>query len=70
MPKYDRRHSLSIVGNYDIDEKWQIGAVFTYSSGQSFTSGIGRYMIRTTIGPVDHILPDLFITIVCHPIIG
>ncbi|MBN1397720.1 MAG: TonB-dependent receptor [Bacteroidetes bacterium] len=57
MPRFDRRHSLSIVGNYDIDEKWQVGAVFTYSSGQSFTSGIGRYMIRTTIGPVDHILP-------------
>ena len=57
MPKFDRRHSLSIVGNYDIDEKWQIGAVFTYSTGQPFTDGIARYSIHTDLGIIDNIMP-------------
>jgi outer membrane receptor for ferrienterochelin and colicin len=57
MPKFDRRHSLSIVGNYDIDEKWQISAVFTYSTGQSFTDGIARYSIHTDLGIIDNIMP-------------
>jgi len=57
MPKFDRRHSLSIVSNYDIDEKWQIGAVFTYSTGQSFTDGIARYSIHTDLGIIDNIMP-------------
>jgi len=61
MPKYDRRHDLSVVGNYQLSEKWKLGFVFTYSTGQSFTAGIARYAIQTPVGNMEQILPgDLY----------
>jgi hypothetical protein len=61
MPKYDRRHDLSVVGNYQLDENWKLGFVFTYSTGQSFTAGTARYAVQTPLGNMEHILPgDLY----------
>jgi hypothetical protein len=61
MPKYDRRHDLSVIGNYQLAETWKLGFVFTYSTGQSFTAGIARYAIQTPVGSFEHILPgDLY----------
>jgi hypothetical protein len=57
MPKYDRRHDLSVVGNYQLDEDWKVGFVFTYSTGQTFTQGIGRYAVQTPDGTFQQILP-------------
>jgi hypothetical protein len=57
MPRFDRRHDLSIVGNYDIDENWRLGVTFTYSTGQSFTDALARYTVRTPLGTFDHLLP-------------
>lgn len=61
MPKFDRRHDLSVVGNYQLSENWKLGFVFTYSTGQSFTAGIARYAIQAPDGNFEHILPgDLY----------
>lgn len=35
--KYDRRHDLSVVGNYEVNTKWRVGAVFVYGSGNATT---------------------------------
>lgn len=42
-PKYDRRHDLKVVAQYQIDEKWSIGATFMYQSGQSYTGATSRF---------------------------
>jgi hypothetical protein len=36
-PKYDRRHDFKVVGQYQINEDWLVGANFLFQSGQSYT---------------------------------
>jgi len=40
---YDRRHNLSLVGTYEFNDKWSMGATFVYSTGRPFTLPVGRY---------------------------
>jgi hypothetical protein len=35
--KYDRRHDISVVANYDLSKKWKMGGVFVYASGNAAT---------------------------------
>lgn len=42
-PKYDRRHDLKIVGQYQLSDRWDIGASFTFQSGQSYTGVTSRF---------------------------
>lgn len=35
--RFDRRHDLSVVGNYEINQKWKIGGVFVYGTGNATT---------------------------------
>lgn len=35
--KFDRRHDLSLVLNYDLNYRWQFSGVFVYSSGNTLT---------------------------------
>jgi hypothetical protein len=44
-PKYDRRHDLSVVGEYRRG-KWRYGAAFVYATGQAFTPVASRYTLR------------------------
>ena len=37
VAKYDRRHDLSITGTYQLNNKWKLGAVFVYASGNATT---------------------------------
>jgi hypothetical protein len=43
--KYDRRHSVSVVANYIINRKWDIGLVWVYNSGSRFTAQVGKYFM-------------------------
>lgn len=45
-PKYDRRHDIKIVGQYELDEDWEFGANFTFQSGQSYTGVTSMFMTR------------------------
>lgn len=45
-PKYDRRHDLKIVGQYKINDRWDLGGSFTYQTGQSYTGVTSRYEAR------------------------
>ena len=55
--KFDRRHDLSIVLNYQPNAKWQFSAVWVYMTGARFTPQIGQYfMPNASLTNVD-ILP-------------
>jgi len=43
--KYDRRHDLSVVLQYKINEKWKLSATFIYGSGQTTTPVVNRSLI-------------------------
>ncbi len=45
-PKYDRRHDLKIVTQFEINETWDVGAIFTFQSGQSYTGATSRFQTR------------------------
>ncbi len=45
--KYDRRHDISLVGNYKIAKKWMISASWVLSTGNPFTARIGQYIVLT-----------------------
>ncbi len=41
--KYDRRHDISIVANYDITKRLSVSGVWVYGTGQRFTGRLGQY---------------------------
>lgn len=43
--KHDRRHDLSVVGTYKLNDKWDFSAVFVYATGSCFTMPTGMYMM-------------------------
>jgi hypothetical protein len=43
--KYDRRHDLSVVGTYQLNEKWKFSAVFVYGSGNAISLPERFYVI-------------------------
>ena len=44
--KYDKPHDLTITGNYNLNKRWSISALFTYSSGVNVTMPIARYLVQ------------------------
>lgn len=47
--KYDRRHDLSIVSTYELNEKWSFSATFVYATGNAITLPVSRYVIEGRI---------------------
>ena len=47
--KFDRRHDLSVVIDYTINEKWRLGGVFVYATGNAISLPIQRYMLEGRI---------------------
>lgn len=44
--KYDRRHDISVVGNYEQSKKWKFGVVFVYGTGNAITLPERFYVIN------------------------
>ena len=42
-PKYDRLHDLKIVTQYQLSDDWDVGATFTFQTGQSYTGASSRF---------------------------
>ncbi len=42
-PKYDRLHDFKLVAQYELDDRWNFGASFTFQTGQSFTGATSRF---------------------------
>jgi hypothetical protein len=47
--RYDRRHNLSIVGSYRINDHWTFGATFVFQTGIAFTLPESKYFIEGNI---------------------
>lgn len=41
--RYDRRHVLSVVGSYKLNQRWTLSSVFVYNSGTAYTLPVGRF---------------------------
>lgn len=44
--KYDRRHDISVVGNYEINKKWRVSTVFVYGTGSAISVPERFYFIN------------------------
>ncbi|MFN3528450.1 MAG: TonB-dependent receptor [Bacteroidia bacterium] len=47
--KFDRRHDLSLVGSYKVDDRWIFSSTFVYATGNAFTIPESRYFIEGRI---------------------
>lgn len=45
-PRFDRRHDISAVLSWAVSENINIGATWTYASGQGFTLPVSQYLIN------------------------
>jgi outer membrane cobalamin receptor len=41
-PRWDRRHDIKIVAQYQLNDRWDLGATFTFQTGQSYTGITSR----------------------------
>ncbi|MFI5218642.1 MAG: carboxypeptidase-like regulatory domain-containing protein [Bacteroidia bacterium] len=48
--KYDRRHDISVVMSFDISERWTLGLIWVYATGNAHTLSQDRYFLN---GPAD-----------------
>ena len=44
--RFDRRHDISVVASYELNKKWDLGAVFVYSSGNLLWLPTGVYFFE------------------------
>ena len=42
----DRRHDISIVGNYQLTKRWTLTGAWVFNTGQAFTAPSGKYQIE------------------------
>jgi hypothetical protein len=47
--RFDRRHDLSFVGTYRINNRWTFGGTFIYGTGQATTLPLRRYYLEGTV---------------------
>jgi hypothetical protein len=45
LARYDRRHNLAVVMNYQLSKRWSVSSVFEFISGSRFTPIIGQYVV-------------------------
>lgn len=43
FPRYDRRHDVSILATYKLNDQWKFSAVWVYATGIAFTPTVGRF---------------------------
>jgi len=44
-PKYDRRHDLNVVANFDLSSRWRLTSVFSLATGQAYTEPVSQYKL-------------------------
>jgi hypothetical protein len=44
--KFDRRHDVSVVLDWKIDDRWRIGAAWVYATGNAMTLPVERYLFE------------------------
>ncbi|MEO8589259.1 MAG: TonB-dependent receptor [Flavobacteriales bacterium] len=43
--RQDRTHDVSVVGTYELNERWSFSALWTYNTGNAVTFPTGKYMV-------------------------
>ncbi|MBI1184997.1 TonB-dependent receptor plug domain-containing protein [bacterium] len=43
FPRYDRRHDVSVLATYHLNNKWKFSAVWVFATGIAYTPTVGRY---------------------------
>ena len=61
-PKYDRRHDLNLVGNYDLGKNWRATGVFSYATGQAYTEPTGQYKLLDAQNLTGQAATDVLVT--------
>jgi TonB dependent receptor/TonB-dependent Receptor Plug Domain/Carboxypeptidase regulatory-like domain len=51
-PRYDRRHDISVVATYRLSDAWELGASWTFATGQAFTMPSAQF-VYTGVPGVD-----------------
>ena len=54
---YDRRHDISLVLNYEIDDKWNFSYVYVYGTGRALTLSDASFMTYVNAGVEQNIMP-------------
>jgi hypothetical protein len=49
---YDKRHDISLVLNYKLSSKWDIGMNFTYQTGRPITPPEGKFQVEDWVVPI------------------
>lgn len=49
---YDKRHDISLVLNYKLSSKWDIGMNFTYQTGRPITPPNGKFQVEDWVVPI------------------
>lgn len=47
--RYDRRHDLSVVAAYRLNDRWDFSSTFVYATGNAFTMPVGLYIMNGNI---------------------
>jgi hypothetical protein len=47
--RFDRRHDLSVVLDWKVNEKWRIAGTFVYATGNSITLPVARFLLEGRI---------------------
>jgi hypothetical protein len=50
-PRYDRRHDISFVLGYDVNENFNLGITWVYGTGQAYFLPIGQYRMAGLSAP-------------------
>ncbi len=50
--KYDKTHDISVVGSYDLNDRWDFAATWIYGTGSAVTMPTGRFEYAGVIAPV------------------
>jgi len=56
--RYDRRHNVSLVTNYDLTDRWTFSAVWEFISGARFTPIIGYYSVPNAAATGIDLIPQ------------
>ncbi len=52
LSNYDKIHDISVVATYQINSKWDLGAVFVFQSGRPYTPPEGKFIIEDIPVPI------------------
>ncbi len=55
--KYDRRHYLTLVGNYEFNKRIACSAIWEFASGARFTAQTGQYILSSSGEPELDLIP-------------